>query len=121
MDVIVKDNSTAVIMAKNRAVLVALEKIGMKAEQYAVANVDKQVYNTPESKSGYKRTGNLRLGITHQLQGNNSVAVGGRVDYTRYVELGTSKMKPRPFIKPAAFDHLDEYKTTIISELEKLL
>lgn len=121
MKVVVQDHSAEVIAEKNRAILVALEKVGMKGEKHAVENVNKKVYDTPPSPSGYQRTGNLRLGIGHQLKPPASVEIGDRVKYARYVELGTHKMNARPFIMPAATEHIEEYKKIIIAELEKLL
>lgn len=38
-----------------------------------------------------------------------SVYVGTNVKYAQYVELGTKRMGPRPFLKPAVIDHISEY------------
>lgn len=47
-----------------------------------------------------------------------SVYIGTNVEYGRYVEFGTSRgMKPRPFIKPAALEHADEYKEIVKTEM----
>ena len=67
------------------------------------------VKQTPEQEKRYKRTGRLRNSITGAYDGN-SAQVGTNVEYGPYVELGTSKMKERPFIKPAIAEHIDEYK-----------
>lgn len=120
-EIVVRDNSLRIISAKDAAVARGLKKVGMIAEKYAVDNVNKQVYDTPESKSGYKRTGNLRLGIGHEMVDKDSVAVGDNVKYAMYVELGTRNMRPRPFIKPAALDHIREYEAVIVQELIKAL
>lgn len=120
-EIVVRDNSLRIISAKNAAVARGLKRVGMTAEKYAVDNVNKRVYDTPEAESGYKRTGNLRLGIGHEMVGKDSVAVGDNVKYAMYVELGTRHMKPRPFIEPAAMDHLKEYEAIIVQELIKAL
>ena len=82
-----------------------LEICGEKAESYAKAlcPVD---------------TGNLRNSITH-LQKGNYEYIGSNVHYSVFVELGTRKMKARPYLRPAAGDHVAEYKHILESELRK--
>lgn len=50
----------------------------------------------------------------------NTLILGTNVFYAPYVELGTSKMKPRPFLKPALSNHLNEYKHIMANELKKV-
>jgi HK97 gp10 family phage protein len=38
------------------------------------------------------------------------VIVGVSVSYAKWVEFGTHKMKPRPFLKPAIVEHAKDYK-----------
>lgn len=95
-----------------------LEALGQKAEANAIDEVTKAVYDTPISKSGYIRTGNLRNGISHAKVDENKVAVGDNVKYAPYVELGTSKMKKRPFIKPALENHKADYIKIIQNSLK---
>lgn len=88
---------------------IALEKIGIKAEKYAKALTP---VGTPESTGipGY-RGGTLRRSITHQVDLNiHGVYIGTDVKYAPYVELGTVKMKKRPYLRPALDNHLAEYK-----------
>ncbi len=48
------------------------------------------------------RTGNLKNSIqTHQLNDLQAI-VGTPVEYAAYVEYGTYKMAPRPYLTPAA-------------------
>lgn len=84
-----------------------LEEIGLKAESYAKALCP---VGTPESTGipGYKG-GTLRNSITH-TRDKDSAYIGTNVEYAPYVELGTVKMKARPYLKPAATDHSAEYK-----------
>lgn len=42
--------------------------------------------------------------------GQYVVVVGTNVHYAPYVELGTSKMGARPFLRPCIEGHIDEYK-----------
>lgn len=102
------DNSAEVLALKDAAVEAALTVIGMQAEANAKIEITKKVYDTPESKSGYKRTGRLRNSIANDHD-ETAVYVGTNVEYAPYVELGTYKMPARPFLRPAIEEHLDEY------------
>ena len=120
--------------AKDRA----LEIIGGKAEKYAKALCP---VGTPESTGipGYVG-GRLRNSITHTVE-NDTAIIGSNVEYAPYVELGTGKhytpppewiqnqaergrgigkgfVKPRPYLRPAVADHLDEYKRIFLRELK---
>ena len=56
-------------------------------------------------------TGNLRNSITYEVEmAEQAVYVGSDVEYAPYVELGTSRMAARPFLKPAIVNHEQEYK-----------
>lgn len=111
----IDDHSAAVIAAKDAAVRVALDEIGKIAEGRAKTIVSKLVYDQPEKD--YVRTGNLRNGIAHKVQ-SDKVIVGDKVNYARFIELGTVKMKARPFIKPSVFNYLPEYKSIIEEHLK---
>ena len=116
-----------------------LTMIGIKAERYAKARCP---VGTPEStgKKGY-RGGTLRNSITFQVEGD-TLSIGTNVEYAPYVELGTGPyfeappeweefnamkgsgvgrgyVRPRPFLKPAIADHIDEYDRIIRKELKK--
>lgn len=75
---------------------VALEEIGLVAEGYAkrLCPVD---------------TGRLRNSISHAVEGDFAY-IGTNVEYAPYVEMGTVYTDPRPYLKPAVVDHLDEYR-----------
>lgn len=117
----------------------ALTIIGMKMEKYAKALCP---VGTVEStgKKGY-RGGTLRNSITFRVE-NQSVTLGSNVEYAPYVELGTGPyfvpppewekfstkkgagirpggyVTPRPFLRPAIIDHIDEYKNIVLNELK---
>jgi len=62
----------------------------------------------PASKPGEaprKRTGILRAGIGHAPLGfgGRRMGVGGLAYYGRFLELGTAKLRPRPFLRPALY------------------
>ena len=83
---------------------VACELVAQAAETNAVFEI---------TALGAVDTGNLRRSIEHGVEGNDTAYVGTNVEYGKYVEYGTSRMKPRPFLKQALTNHLDEYKKLI--------
>lgn len=62
-------------------------------------------------------TGNLRNSISHAPQGPNTESIGTNVHYAPYVELGTSRMRAQPYLRPAVENHRDEYASIIKGEL----
>ena len=102
-----EDNAQRIADAIDQALAKALEEVGLVAEGYA-------------KKACPVDTGRLRNSITHQVRpSEKSVYIGTNVEYAPYVELGTSRMKPQPFLRPAAADHEGTYKKIFESELKK--
>ena len=100
---VISDNTEQVVSGISDATARALEKIGLVAEGYAkrLCPVD---------------TGRLRNSITHALSGKD-VYIGTNVSYGPYIELGTSRRSERPFLRPAATNHADEYRAILEEEL----
>lgn len=124
MSVIFKDDSKAVLSATDAAIRRGLEICGGKAESYA-------------KKLCPVKTGNLRNSITHAQMDERTEAVGTNVKYAPYVELGhhqepgryvpaikkklkASFVPPKPFLRPAAENHADEYRAILQRELAKV-
>lgn len=66
------------------------------------------------------RTGALRDGLyINQVSGMAAyhVGIGSRQDYWPYVEYGTSRRDPRPFIAPAVQMNMAEFKAIIAAEI----
>lgn len=122
----ITDNSAEVRAALEQAKARALEIIGGKIESYAKGLVPVD-------------TGALRNSITHAVDGDTVIA-GSAISYAPYVELGTGKdyspppewiennaprgagiisrsVKPRPYLRPAVENHIDEYKNVMETEL----
>lgn len=100
-----EDNREAIANAIDQALVAALEEVGLVAEGYAkrACPVD---------------TGRLRNSITHIVdEGTRHVVIGTNVEYAPYVELGTRRQKPQPFLKPAANDHYSTYKGIFLKHL----
>lgn len=132
--------------AAKQALMRCGEIIGMRMESHAKLYITNAVYQHPQG--WYIRTGNLRNSITHAVQedgeGNIVAVVGSAVEYAPYVELGTgiyaedrkgrktpwryqdsdgnwhttSGMPPRPFLRPAVQNHLQEYRQVLETELK---
>lgn len=96
-----QDNTGQVVDGIDSAIGVALEEIGLLAENYA------------ERKCPVD-TGNLRGSITYEVDtGGNAVYIGTNVEYAPYVELGTSRQKAQPFLRPAASGHGAQYRQVL--------
>lgn len=101
-----ENNAAQVASAINSAIAKALTKIGQQAEGNA-----KLICPTD--------TGRLKNSITNQIDmQENAVYIGTNVEYAPYVELGTRRKDPHPYLKPAAADHADEYRAILKGCLE---
>ena len=111
IEVTLTSNKDEILEALGEQLGKAMIAIGMTAESNAKKEITKAVYDTPESKSGYVRTGRLRNSISYGVDTSEpAVYIGSNVKYAPYVELGTSKMRARPYLKPAVENYAGEYK-----------
>lgn len=119
------DNSADIIRELTANKAKALEVIGLLAEGYA-------------KRACAVDTGRLRNSITHSTSTNagvgtysdnhgnsfadatakttpndDAVFIGTNVEYGPYVELGTVRTPAQPFLKPAASDHIEQYKEVV--------
>ena len=64
-------------------------------------------------------TGRLRNSITNAVKvDEKAVYIGTNVEYAPYVELGTSRMRARPYLRPAITDYTDEYRALMEDALK---
>lgn len=125
------DNTDQTLRRKEEAIEQALEMIGLQAERYA-----KEIITAKKAVD----TGRLRNSITHATANysgvrtysdnegksysdattkssprDNEVYIGTNVEYGPYIEFGTSRKNgaARPFLRPAAMNHTDEYKKIV--------
>lgn len=107
-----------VVNELEKALKRALMGVGLQVERNA-----KEELSIPKPhKNGEIRpnvvTGRLRNSITHRFDlANQNVYVGTNVKYAVYVELGTSRARAYPFLKPAVENHMDEYRAIVKGEL----
>lgn len=104
MDVKITDNSDKALEELQRKIEMALTAIGATAESHAkdYCPVD---------------TGRLRNSISN-THDDDSAYIGSNVEYAAYVELGTSRRKAKPYLKPAVTQHTAEYKDLAKQALE---
>ncbi len=83
----------------------AMEKVGALVERDAKINVTKSPPEHPQVQ-----TGRLRSSIIHQvtLDSNSIIAeIGSNVYYSKYLEFGTSRHSPYPWLFPAVESNRD--------------
>ena len=102
----IDDHSEELLKAMDVSLKAAFEEIGQNAEAYAKAACPVD-------------TGRLRNSISHQSS-DREMQVGTNVEYAPCVELGTSRQKPQPYLRPSVEEYLDKYKTIIMNELSKI-
>lgn len=97
----------------NQSLKEAAEDVGEYVEQKAKDNL---------IKNGSYRTGNLHNSIDSRTeeQGDDTIAkIGTKVDYAHYLELGTSKMRAKPYMAPALEDNTQEIIKIVADNLRK--
>lgn len=110
IEIKITDNAGEFLKALPEQVEQALTAIGIAGETNAKKEITRAVYDTKPSPN-YVRTGRLRNSLTHAVDmGQQCVILGSNVEYAAPVELGTSRMKARPYLRPAVADYADEYR-----------
>ena len=98
------DNTKAVLADTQKHKERALIKCGAAWESYA-------------KQGSPVDTGRLRSSLTHEMEGDDTVAIGTDVEYGIYQELGTSRgVTAKLFLTNAGRMHIDEYIIIIASE-----
>lgn len=92
------------------------EQIGSALLASATGVVSKAKVKCP------KRTGNLSRSIHEELESSGLVVdIGTDVHYAAYVELGTSRMVGRPYLKPALFESKADVNRRFNSALKQAI
>src|SRR5690242_12914846 len=94
----------------------ALESDFSKEELTRIGN---RVLEIAQSLAPVK-TGALK-GSLKLIVNDDSVVIGSDLDYSVYVELGTSKMQARPYLMPALFQALNEFQQEFPNRIKEFL
>ena len=128
------DNTEEIIKMSREAARKALTEIGLLSERYAKQGcvvdtgllrnsitfaLDGEAAYTGEYKADRGgKTGAYSGAAPKEGAGSNAVYVGSNVEYAPYVELGTSKQKAKPFLRPAIQDHSGEFEAVVKKNME---
>jgi len=89
----------------------AMEKVGAIVERQAKINVSKSPPEHPQVQ-----TGRLRSSIIHQVtkeENEITAEIGSNVVYSKYLEFGTTKHSPYPWLFPAVEQNRDKIVETL--------
>lgn len=111
---------------------------GLRIENKAVASIQEQTpggrpypsrgrkgathWASPEGSAPNADTGELHTSITSTTrETENSVIVetGANTPYATHLELGTSKMAPRPFMSPAFRENVDRIEASVRASVRR--
>lgn len=123
-----KSNKSEALKETQQAIERALEICGGTAERHAVENIE---------RNHSVKSSTLVNSITHEMRGNDTVAVGTDVEYAIFVELGhhqepgryvpaigkrlkASFVPGKPYLRPAVENHKGEYERIFQEELSGL-
>lgn len=116
---VVEDNTDKMVNMLDEAIKAGLEKCGKMAQQYAKIELGKpKEHKTQPIMRPNIDTGRLVNSIDHKMVSDTAVAIGTNVEYSGYLELGTSRMRAYPYLKPAINEHIAEYQSAFESELK---
>ena len=136
-----QDNSKEVLNELDDALERALEKIGLIAEGHAKlhltmsdavdtgrlrnsishathTNAQSISYSWGDSTKGRRVKGGSDSTTPHGSPEKNNVVIGTNVEYAPYIELGTSNIAARPYLKPAIASNISKFKQIIEEELK---
>jgi len=98
----------------------ASEKTQVRAS-LVVRKVATDIQAAGQKNAPVGETGALRSSITTSFDGPLSAEIGPTVNYGAYVEFGTYKMSPRPYMGPAADQNEPLFESAMGKLVEEVL
>lgn len=142
IEIKIASNLTEIFTSLTNAKLRALEKCGSEAEGYAkdLITVDTGLLRNsithalsgePAAISTYKadkakgnkpiQTGKYSGFAPKESDPSKTVVyIGTNVEYAPYVESGSRRQKPQPYLRPAVEEHVQTYRNIIEDELKRI-
>ena len=102
----IDDNSALVLEAIRAAIEDSLDEIGSTVAERARSTVPVD-------------TGALRDSIGHKVSGSTAY-VYAQQPYASYVELGTSRQAPQPYLRPAATEDVSVYERIMREKFSRI-
>lgn len=103
------------------AKLRSIDKAINGAAQQALLTAVMPTVNRAKELAPY-RTGTLRRSIASEPgPGKMEVTIGTDVEYAPYLEFGTSRMSPRPYLRPAIEETLPEIGNHLAKAIEAII
>lgn len=94
-----------------------VKRAALNVQRGAKRHLSEKVYAQSETP-GYVRTGRLMNSIAHEIDdGGMNATIGTNVEYAPYVELGTRRTRPKPYLFPA----LEEERGPFLRRLKREL
>ena len=125
MATIITDNSPQAQAAMEHGIKMALEAVGQNVQGYATALCPTDTgrlkgsitYATDSKSSSVRSPASSEDGLSAGAE-KNTVYIGSNVFYSAYVENGTSRRDPKPFLQPAAANHTAELEKQIAAMIQ---
>lgn len=118
--IIFRSHLREVQQATKSAIDIGMNAVAKAGEGNAKREITMMVYDAPPSPT-YVRTGALRNSLTGQyVPAEQTAYIGTNISYAPYVEFGTTKMTARPYLRNAAQNYADQYKSILEEALSKL-
>lgn len=131
---ITEDHTDEVLRLLGDRIEIALEQCGIRAEEVAVGlcpvdtgllhnSITYALDGQAPAKGAYHANSGGKSGsyggqMPKEGGDARAVYIGTNVEYAPYVELGTSRQSPKPFLKPAIANHQSDYKEIIERNLK---
>ncbi len=115
------------VLKKTSRLAAAIEKEQVRNVKKILIKIERTAKKKATGRPGPKvRTGRLRSSISHRMDSSKLPkgevgALGADAHYAVYLEFGTSKMQPYPFLRPAVKDNEREIINIVREASQKVV